>query len=518
MGAVVPNAGDTFFINGRPFAGTGNGWNKATGILDAKDANGHEFALLPNPAFYSPTGDYKADSTNSTWSGPVPFGGWGGANIDYSVPDYQNMYMAWVSTTSTSSIPIAVLPSYHRPDLINYWMKRESITAWSNSNAALLRQICLRPNPIDHPNFSGSNPALGGLQNFTTNIVWQASGGNVMPPWDVDNDGDGRPDSVWIDLGYPVQSTADGRLYKPLFAILCIDLDGRLNVNTSGTAEATANTIPTGAFPYAGTTGTAGLQLPRGEGLGPSEIDVTAITSASNVAGYAVADFKSLSVGKSGVSFDGRYGTDTASGKPPQAGTPGVPDKLGLLKHFQFPDDNFPASLASLSAYGSPSDMWGRMTVGLDFRGQPYYYKPTRTGYANMWGGELLNSPYDLNLSREVGNPGTAYQAQTADNPFTVFELERLLRPYDGDSQELPQRLWQLSGVSRIFSASNSTPQAKLQLPRELTTESWDPPVPSTTYPSKARQAVVRICAPPERILRSSHYGNAHGGAADAMD
>ena len=126
MGAVVPNAGDTFFINGRPFAGTGNGWNKATGILDAKDANNHEFALLPNPAFYSPTGDYKADSTNTTWSGPVPFGGWGGANIDYSVPDYQNMYMAWVSTTSTSSIPVAVLPSYHRPDLINYWMKRET--------------------------------------------------------------------------------------------------------------------------------------------------------------------------------------------------------------------------------------------------------------------------------------------------------------------------------------------------------------------------------------------------------
>ena len=105
---------------------------------------------------------------------------------------------------------------------------------------------------------------MEGLQNFTTNIVWQASGGNVMPPWDVDNDGDGRPDSVWIDLGYPVQSTADGRLYKPLFAILCIDLDGRLNVNTSGTAEATANTIPTGAFPYAGTTGTAGIRAPGG--------------------------------------------------------------------------------------------------------------------------------------------------------------------------------------------------------------------------------------------------------------
>ena len=70
---------------------------------------------------------------------------------------------------------MAVLPSYHRPDLINYSIKRESITAWSNSNAGLLRpQICLRPNPIDHPNFSGSNPALGGLANFTQNIIWQA--------------------------------------------------------------------------------------------------------------------------------------------------------------------------------------------------------------------------------------------------------------------------------------------------------------------------------------------------------
>jgi len=32
----------------------------------------------------------------------------------------------------------------------------------------------------------------------------------------------------------PVRSTADGRLYKPLFAILCVDLDGRINLNTSG--------------------------------------------------------------------------------------------------------------------------------------------------------------------------------------------------------------------------------------------------------------------------------------------
>ena len=49
--------------------------------------------------------------------------------------------------------------------------------------------------------------------------------------WDVDNDGDGIPDSVWLDIGLPIQTDASGRRYRPLVAILCQDLDGRLNVN-----------------------------------------------------------------------------------------------------------------------------------------------------------------------------------------------------------------------------------------------------------------------------------------------
>ncbi len=70
----------------------------------------------------------------------------------------------------------------------------------------------------DHPSFTGSNP------NFNP----------VNGPFDVDNDGDGIRESVWIDVGFPVQTAADGRSYKPLAAILCIDLDGRLNVNAHG--------------------------------------------------------------------------------------------------------------------------------------------------------------------------------------------------------------------------------------------------------------------------------------------
>ena len=41
-------------------------------------------------------------------------------------------------------------------------------------------------------------------------------------------------DSIWMDLGFPVMRGPDGRAYKPLFAALIQDLDGRVNVNVHG--------------------------------------------------------------------------------------------------------------------------------------------------------------------------------------------------------------------------------------------------------------------------------------------
>ena len=52
--------------------------------------------------------------------------------------------------------------------------------------------------------------------------------------YDVDNDGDGVTDSVWLDLGYPARHDANGNLYKPLFAFMVIGLNGRIPLNTAG--------------------------------------------------------------------------------------------------------------------------------------------------------------------------------------------------------------------------------------------------------------------------------------------
>ncbi len=56
----------------------------------------------------------------------------------------------------------------------------------------------------------------------------------------------------------------------------------------------------------------------------------------------------------------------------------------------------------------------------------------------------LANSPYELNLDRNQ-TCGVPSSIPTVDNPFSPSELERVLRPFDVDAPELPDRLAQLT-------------------------------------------------------------------------
>ena len=167
------------------------------------------------------------------------------------------------------------IPSFHRPDLVNFWYHRMLNSEWLKTAisdeseralaildtydsttgspkhgltpqlAALItsikRQSSLRPLREDHPHFDGGNP-MSVPSNFPPSNValngnitipyWQAVG-----PWDVDNDNDGVPDSIWVDLGDPVQQAEDGTRYKTLVSYLIVDLDSRLNVNAHGLAD-----------------------------------------------------------------------------------------------------------------------------------------------------------------------------------------------------------------------------------------------------------------------------------------
>ncbi len=470
------NLHPTFVINGRPFAGTGFGY-KDTGlfVLDAKDGTAppapapREFALLPNPLFFDPT------KAGSDYLATTPFGGIGGANDDYTAPDYQHMALAFVTDDPRAPMQLPAvprLPSYHRPDLVHYWTYRESITLpWDYTTKDLLNQICLRPNPIENPQFTGSNPNMTGPASFSNNIEWQFNlSAPTDPPWDVDNNGDGVPDSVWLDLGAPVQAAPDGRLYKPLFAIMCVDLDGRLNVNTAGTTEQIAVThTQTITGPYAGTTGATAINLPRGQGYGPAEIDVT---QAATGTPFSTADLAHMLRGTG--SYEGRYGEGAAS-TTAEAGQTGSMSTLTDVTRYMYPDNSggFPPA-APYCAFNSPNpaDLWGRSALGLDYTGQPLMWKPA-------WTNETQNSPYDLDLTKRPNYSTPA--ATNIDDPFTLGELERVLRTWDVDSAMLPHRLHDISGIQAIGGGSPLVGEIKSRL---ITTDSWDLPSPSIVAPT----------------------------------
>lgn len=492
-----------YVINGSPFSGTGAGLNltamsgerlnqtmmgedaNGNGTLDAgEDTNNNgvldsypriDYALAPNPVHFSP-------STVNGYGDPA---GPGGANEDYDAVDYQNMLLSTGQAVDTNGDGTAdtFIPSLHRAQLVRYWFQlmvnnsaafnfswpagwndtqkwqalcwpdKHATSMGSNDRAtmlAVIRRIVLRPLSIDHQNFTGSNA------NF--NPIWDGVTADGSQ-WDIDNDGDGVPDSIWVDLGLPARSTPDGRLYKPLFAILCKDLDGCLNINAHGSSAQLATAYSTATSgPYPGAT--AAVRLPRGGGYGPADVCLTKVLNSQDVTNL----LRGRNSG--GVTLEGRYGESFASGA--EAGVTGSTSKLSLLKRFEVPQnytDIFTSGnvdTAKLRSYCAPPDFWARGTVALDYRGQPFFD-------AIAWTNENTNNPYDLNLTHRLAVQDSSVHTN-ADNPFAPAELEWLLRPYDLDVPSLASRLRGLDQNGSLFNNRHA-----------LTTDSWDIPSPSNT-------------------------------------
>jgi hypothetical protein len=153
----------------------------------------------------------------------------GGANATYTYPDLNNLCLAAVNANGE-----VLLPSFHRP-----WTGIGPLDPanpnWGPGALAAnpwLKYATARPLPAYHnlPGKSGlpfPPPVSGGgdVKNL------EGCPGVPVP---------GQPgayyneDSVWLDVGFPVLTAPDGTKYKPLFAALVVDLDGKVNVNACG--------------------------------------------------------------------------------------------------------------------------------------------------------------------------------------------------------------------------------------------------------------------------------------------
>lgn len=571
----APAPGNEFIINGKEFSGPGFGLDPATfgntgqlSFFDAgpdggwgvagtdDDGDGYidnlgergfagsddvtpvarPIALLPNPTGLDYqdylSGPDRIVGLNPS-SGVYIVDDFVHANEDYDAPDFQNMLLAGRLTTPNGKV--MPLPSLHRPDLCWYWSNRPQ---WLDPN--FQRKVVLRPLPAQHPNFTGSNPSPGGfnaiLGDRDLNGVLSTNPAFV---WDVDNDGDGRRDSVWTDFGMPVQTTPDGRTYKRLFAVMVLDADSKLNLNAHGNYAHTDRQLRTNQpiqtpLPNGNGGATTGVALPIGEGYGPAEINPTAIRVPPNgpFLPPAVLPVEMLNLmAGNGAGVEGRYGEaylqatgrlpmpgETFSGQGPDGawGTAGIDDDLnGVVDDVSergWPatddvvlmstgDDNYPISIVSLAPFvagpppidqflgnqyflgpfgpfGAPHNVNGVGTMALGLGGNPLFFGMGQTTAA-------ADDYYELNLSRNGrrsrgGGGGIAKM----DNPFTPGDMELLARANDVDASALPSRLRQLV-PGLLLNTNQDSFRRDL-----LTTESNDVPTPGVSPTPEIRQGL----------------------------
>ncbi|WP_165229754.1 hypothetical protein [Aquisphaera insulae] len=158
-----------------------------------------------------------------------------GMDEDYDAADLENWFLAMQSADGQ-----VIIPSFHRPAAIridpgatvpvydwggtaNATYESNAVGNWANSASRILR-----PRAADGHD-SATFPDL--VPDATTKKL----------NFDVDNDGDGTTDSVWVDLGYPPRRNAQGHLFKPLFAFMVIGLNGRIPLNSAGNLAGSIN-------------------------------------------------------------------------------------------------------------------------------------------------------------------------------------------------------------------------------------------------------------------------------------
>jgi hypothetical protein len=413
-------AGDRFLINGKAFSGTGAGFDTGSGKLDRHNATYNvEEALLINRV-----GENASQLANNYLLG--------GANEAWDACDLQNLFLSTTvpDPTTPSGIKMGtygngipyyyVIPSFHRPALYQYMRQNHSSVPPS--------AYCMRPIPgiTAGPNF----PYLGN----------DPSGqyGPIYGPWDVDSDGDGVNDAIWLDLNMPVQTASDGRRYKPLFAFKIADLDNRINLNFHGNEQHTSpEPVAPNRFFSDLATQTAAWPV-KGVGMGPGEIVLgnPNVNNAVGLIGLTQQQYNAIMFGDAGGMLLGRYGADRVAGRG-TTGAPGVQgtpvnvdaanDPRGTTRWYTIPP--FPS--ANVGVYGASyqgmSDLRGVLAGGIDPRGMHITDLPTNAKDQRAY------AVYRTNMVN--------------DRRFTPHEMERILRYYDLDIAQLPGRMEALTGV-----------------------------------------------------------------------
>lgn len=271
--------------------------------------------LVDSPMAYLDTITEAALQTARQYGGtagvPVP-------DVDYTTPDINNPFLGWRGWTirdNGAGSPRfervqVIIPSFMRPQLLKSSLTNDDTgTAdvptdadWYDHAAGAqlgYQHRTFRPHPNHIGGYdSGGTPVFAYLEATRDAALLPAAGAFPFLPnegpnsanfgrmgvWtghdaddfelDSDNDGDGIKEGIWLNLGYPIEETSDGRFYITLFSYTIYDLDGLLNLNAHGNLAE----LPRSATIDASIVGSGNLLdttvlSASNQGLGPNEVN-----------------------------------------------------------------------------------------------------------------------------------------------------------------------------------------------------------------------------------------------------
>ena len=437
------------YINPAPLNGQGAGYTAGTVSQNRPDNADRSTGMLMGqnvPVSFFPNRD------KSTLSGDF--------DENYDAPDFNNWFLSGRVRVQVSDSPVRfedrVIPSFHRPALINYLVNlKDWNTAVSNQDLLDIvdayAEATFRPLPLSQVNGpldSSSNRAsenpnfTGGSGDFalSTSIEIPAvaspaithsiarldllTNALVNGPWDVDNSGNGTPDSIWMDLGLPIITSREGKLLRPLIAPLIEDTSSKINLNTAAsygqtTSEYSSN--PTGE--WAGTTAAATLEVFRGSGYGPSEVAVPIVTDSE------LADLLRLRY-RWGNS-DEVPNTQVVNPVPGANGNDALDRLLNNRRSVHAANGGYGYSIDPIGWGGVGIGRSGRLLASVSGR----VLQPAAAASAGVPEvfliDEATNDPYEFDPTGHL----------EGDRAFSLAELEAILRRSSWDTDVLPQRL-----------------------------------------------------------------------------
>jgi hypothetical protein len=457
------------FNNRVPFNGTGRIHTSNPGLPDDYYVINYTYfpnEVLPafgnNPIIFDPErlGPRNPSTTPETTNQYYGF------NVPYTYPDFNNIFLASLQPNGTLN-----QPSFHRnPVNGTNWSPFGSLDPsnplWygdvgPSGPVPGARHLVLRPRPVDQL-LSGES--------------WPPNRPYFPPPADANGDvknlvnAPGGNDSFWIDLDFPVQSTPSGQLFKPLFAFLIVDLDGRVNVNVHGNIRGPGN-------------GHASNQ-----GWGPWTVNLNTVLNLTGSTQPAEVNpvsslFAGAMLNKNFLS--GRYGLDQ---QPAAAGTKlfppfGPPSPVAQpirYPHLYSMVDWTGNSTTALTATGQVTRQGGSITQCSCFPGFPAGSGANFPGFGQATtNAELVNHPALFNPYLPGFNPDFNSQTQPSpycdDRYFSTSNEQTLLTgaavAAQPTGQPLPTGLMQLLPVNL-----NSSPRQNL-----VTTLSFDYDRPGIT-------------------------------------